>query len=564
MLASLKINNVALIESLEINFANNLNVISGETGSGKSILLNALGFVVGDRLDKTMLRTGTDVMKVDAIFIDICDSVCKKITEKTNVNIENGEILISREYSSNGKTVCKVNGELVTTTILKQISSYLIDIHGQHQHQALLNPEFQLSILDKFCGDNVTQKLTKLNEFIDGINEINQKLNLLGGDKIQKQNLIDLYSYQINEIEKADIKENELESLTERFKEMKDSEKISSSLNESLSLLDKNSYNQTASEQISNANRSLASLTIFSDKYNNVYNRLNSLSIELEDIIEEINTLNNGLVFDQNEFDTIDQRIDYIKTIFRKYGGDYNGLQTYKNEISEKLANLINSEEVFNELTDKKEKLIKQIVELETEISYIRKQNAVKLQTQIQKELQNLGMPKAVFEIDFGKTSEVYTRTGSDVVEFMFSANLGFEPKPLNKVASGGEISRFMLAYKIVVNNIDEINTLIFDEIDTGISGNIANVVANCMGRLSRQKQLIVVSHLPHICAMADMNLLVAKVTNSTTITTLKELKGENVYPEIARLMGLINLDGIEYAKKLKNTANEYKKNLYI
>lgn len=562
MLASLKINNVALIDSLEINFSNNLNVISGETGSGKSILLNALGFVVGDRLDKTMLRTGTDVMKVDAIFIDICDSICKKITDKTGIKIENAEILVSREYSSNGKTVCKVNGELVTTSMLKQISSLLIDIHGQHQHQALLNPEFQLSILDKFCGDSVTDRLVELNTFIDNVVDINTKLNLLGGDKTQKQNLIDLYSYQISEIEKADVKENELELLTERFKEIRDSEKIASGLNESLSLLDKSPFNQTASEQVVSANRSLANLTSFSDKYNNVYSRLNSLSIELEDIIEEIHNLNNGLVFDPNEFDTIDQRIDFIKSLFRKYGGDYNEVQKYKNEISEKLTNLINSEEVFNELTQKKEQLIEKIIILENEISKIRKQNAVKLQTKIQIELQNLGMPKAKFEISFEKTTDVYTRTGSDIVEFLFSANLGFEPKPLNKVVSGGELSRFMLAYKIVVNNIDEINTLIFDEIDTGISGNIANVVAICMGRLSRQKQLIVVSHLPQICAMADMNLLVAKVTNSTTITTLTELKGENVYPEIARLMGLTNLDGIEYAKKLKFTANEYKKNL--
>ena len=562
MLASLKINNVALIDSLEINFANNLNVISGETGSGKSILLNALGFVVGDRLDKTMLRTGTDVMKVDAIFIDISDSVCKKIKEKTGIEIENGEILISREYCSNGKTVCKVNGELVTTSILKQISSFLIDIHGQHQHQALLNQEFQLSILDKFCGEKVTERLVKLNEYIDSVNEINSKLNMLGGDKTQKQNLIDLYSYQINEIEKADIKENELESLTLRFKEMKDSEKISSNLNETLSLLDKSAYNQSASEQVSLSTRNLASLTSFAEKYNNVYSRLNSLSIELEDIIEEIHTLNSGLVFDQNEFDEIDQRIDFIKSIFRKYGGDYLGLQNYKNEISEKLANLINSEEVFNELTLKKEKLVEKIVALENEISKIRKENSLKLQTEIQKELQNLGMPKAKFEIAFESTSEVYTRSGSDIVDFMFSANLGFEPKPLNKVASGGELSRFMLAYKIVVNTIDDINTLIFDEIDTGISGNIANVVANCMGRLSRNKQLIVVSHLPQICAMADMNLLVAKVTNSTTITTITELVGESVYPEIARLMGLTNLDGIEYAKKLKFTANEFKSKL--
>ena len=563
MLASLKINNVALIDSLEINFADNLNVISGETGSGKSILLNALGFVIGDRLDKTMLRTGTDVMKVDAIFVDISDNVCNKITEKTSIKIENNEIFISREYSSNGKTVCKVNGELVTTTILKQISSLLIDIHGQHQHQALLNPDFQLSILDKFCGEKVAERLIKLNEYIDEVNEINSKLNMLGGDKTQKQNLIDLYSYQIGEIEKAGIKENELESLQERFKEMKDSEKISNNLNENINLLDKSAYNQSANEQIITATKNLGSLTTLSEKYNNVYTRLNSLSIELQDIIEEIHTLNNGLTFDSNEFDEVDQRIDYIKSIFRKHGTDYTGLQDYRNEISNKLTNLINSEEVFNELTEEKEKIISKIVEIENEISKIRKDNAIKLQSEIKKELQNLGMPKAKFEIEFNHSSEIYTRAGIDIIEFMFSANLGFEPKPLNKVASGGELSRFMLAYKIVVNNIDEINTLIFDEIDTGISGNIANVVANCMGRLSRSKQLIVVSHLPQICAMADMNLLVSKVTNTTTITTLTELKGENVYPEIARLMGLSKLDGIEYAKKIKAIANEFKKNLF-
>ena len=562
MLASLKINNVALIDSLEIVFANCLNVISGETGSGKSILLNALGFVVGDRLDKTMLRTGTDVMKVDAIFIDINENTCNKITEKTGIKIENGEIFISREYASNGKTACKVNGELVTTTILKQISSYLIDIHGQHQHQALLNQDFQLSILDKFCGEEVFNKLTDLNEYINEVNEINSKLNLLGGDKTQKQNLIDLYSYQISEIEKADIKENELENLTERFKEMKDSEKITGALQETQSLLDKSAYNQTASEQLNNASRNIASLTTLSSKYENIYTRLNSISIELEDIIQEINTISNNLVFDQAEYDEIDARIDFIKSMFRKYGGDYLSLQSYKLEISEKLNNLINSEEAFNELTSQRELLIEKIITLQNGISQIRKTNAVKLQSEIQKELRNLGMPSSVFEISFDKTNEIYTRTGSDVIEFMFSANLGFEPKPLNKVASGGELSRFMLAYKIVVNNIDEISTLIFDEIDTGISGNIANVVANCMGRLSRNKQLIVVSHLPQICAMADMNLLVEKITSSTTITTLTELKGENVYLEIARLMGLTNLDGIEYAKKLKHTANEYKKNL--
>lgn len=562
MLASLKINNVALIEKLEINFGSNLNVISGETGSGKSILLNALGFVIGERLDKTMLRTGTELMKVDAIFIDINSEVCSKIENILNIQIENNEVFVTREYSSTGKTICKINNELVTTSMLKQISAMLLDIHGQHQHQSLLDKDFQLDILDKFCGKELFDKLVILNEYIDKVNLINSDLSLLGGDAVQKQNLIDLYSYQIEEIERSNIKENELEELEEKLKEMKDSEKISSNLNQTLELTDRNAYSQSAIEQIALASKNLAAIANNYEKYEKVFKRLESLKLELADINEELSTCLNNLTFDQNEFDKTDERIDFIKSIFRKYGGSYENFINYKNEITLKLDNLINSEEKFNILTKEKEDVVSKIVDLQKDISTIRKEKANILQLKIEKELQDLGMPNAKFNILFEKTNEIYTRKGNDEIEFMFSANIGFEPKPLNKVASGGELSRFMLAYKIVVNEIDDIGTLIFDEIDTGISGNIANVVANCMGKLSRNKQLIVVSHLPQICAMADDNYLVEKISKDTTITTIKELNNETVYPEIARLMGLIDAEGLMYAKKLKTDATSYKKNL--
>lgn len=562
MLASLKINNVALIESLEIDFANGLNAITGETGSGKSILLNALGFVVGDRLDKTMLRTGTEFMKVDAVFIDIRDSVVKQIEELVGIHIDNNELKINREYYLNGKSTCRVNGELVTTGVLKKVSQLLIDIHGQHEHQALLDNAFQLQILDKFCKQDISDRLESLNGLIDQMNDINSKLKLIGGDQTNKQNLIDLYSYQLDEIEKSGIVENELEELEQRFKEMKESEKLSSILNNCLTKLDKNPYGESAIDQIITSSKELASITNIAEKYNDVYTRLNSLSIELQDVVEEISSLSNNLVFDQAEFDRIDERIDFIKSMFRKYGGDYSSFVKYKNDIDDKLNNLVNSEEQFVKLNIEKDKLLSKINALQQEISNIRKQNAVVFGKEIEEQLRLLGMPQAKFVINFEKTTEPYTRTGFDVVDFMFSANLGFEPKPLNKVASGGELSRFMLAYKIVVNSIDEIDTLIFDEIDTGISGNIANVVADCMGKLSRTKQLLVVSHLPQICAMADINFLVEKITKNTTITTLKELDQEGVFKEIARLMGLIGMDGIDYAKKLKLSANNFKQGL--
>ena len=482
MLASIKINNVALIDNLEINFGDKLNVITGETGSGKSIMLNALGFVIGDRLDKSLLREGTEFMKVDAIFLQVNNDICNKIKDITNCEIQDNEILISREFNLSGKTSCKVNGQIVTTSMLKSVASLLIDIHGQHQHQALLNNDYQLNILDNFCKNELIKPLQELNNNIDKLNDINTQLKQLGGNAQEKQNLIDLYSYQINEIKTANILEDEFDNLKNRLSEMKQSEKISTSLNDSIKDLDKNPYGQSALEQLNSAKRNLSFLNNINEKYSQLTSRIESVCLELEDSISEIYTLLSNTQFDEQEFKQIDERLDYIKTLFHKYGGDYLSLQNYYNDIQLKLDNLINSEERYNQLNLEKDKILNTIEQNCLTLSNIRRKKAIVLEQQLEKELKTLGMKDAKFTIQFNKTAEPFTRAGYDFIEFMFSANLGFEVKPLNKVASGGELSRFMLAYKIVVNTIDQIDTLIFDEIDTGISGNIANVVAssNC------------------------------------------------------------------------------------
>ena len=562
MLASLHIQNVALIENAEINFGNNLNVISGETGAGKSITLDALGFVLGDRLDRTMVRTNADFMKVDAFFTCLSKTCVDEIFNETGINLSDGEALISREYNINGKTSCKINGEMITTSMLKKITVHLVDIHGQHEHQALLDNAYQLQILDNFSSKDIGDRLNKLNLFIDKVNEIDNKIKNLGGNKVEKQNLIDLYSFQINEITNANIYEGEFEELENRYKEMKSSEKISTGLNEILNAIDKNAYGESATDQLAVGEKLLYSLATFGEKYNNLAERLKSVSIELQDIASSIVEINSTLNFDEQEFETIDKRLDYIKTLFRKYGGDYESLQNYFVDITDKLGNLINSEERYNELNKEKDVIIAQILGLQLEISKIRQKNAIVLQEQICEELKKLGMPNAKFIIGFEKISEPYSRKGNDFVEFMFSANLGFEVKPLNKIASGGEISRFMLAYKIVINNLDNIDTLIFDEIDTGISGNIATVVAKCMGRLSRIKQMLVVSHLPQICAMADTNFLVEKSGETITKSNISMIKDSNLIKEIARLMGLMDEKGLNFAKELKLEAETYKTSL--
>ncbi len=562
MLASLHIQNVALIENAEIVFGPNFNVISGETGAGKSITLDALGFVLGDRLDRSMVRANADFMKVDAIFSNLSARCIDAVFEETGVKLNLDENLISREFALNGKQSCRVNGEMVTSSILKKITTHLIDIHGQHEHQALLDNAYQLNILDNFASKDLGDRLQKLNLLVDKINEIDAKIKSLGGNKQEKQNLIDLYSYQLNEITNANIYEGEVEELENRYKEMKSSEKISNGLHEIITTIDKNPYGETASEQIVNAEKTLTSLSGFGEKYDSLATRLKSLSIELQDIVMSIEEINNGLNFDEQEFEMIDKRLDFIKSLFRKYGGDYEALQNYFVDTSEKLGNLINSEERYNQLNKDRDIVLSQIFGLQTEISKIRKQNAQAMQSKIGEELQKLGMPNARFVIQFDKIPEDFSRKGNDAIEFMFSANIGFDVKPLNKIASGGEISRFMLAYKIVVNNLDGIDTLIFDEIDTGISGNIAMVVAKCMGRLSKMKQLIVVTHLPQICAMADTNFFVEKSGDTITKSNISLIQNDNLTREIARLMGLMDEKGLNFARELKLQAETYKNNL--
>ena len=562
MLVNLKIKNVALIESLDITFDKQLNVISGETGSGKSIMLNAMGFVFGDRLDKTLLREGSDSMRVDAFFDTLDAGVKVYIEELTGVKVDE-ELVITREYFDSGKTVCKINGESVNTTILKKVSSRLIDIHGQHEHQSLMDNEYQLDILDLFSKGEIEPYLDNLNSLIDNLQQVNSDLNGLGGNIEQKQNLIDLYTYQINEIDNANIKDGEYEDLLQQIKEMKSYEKIAEKLQESYKCLAESAYSTPANDLINEASKQISSLQEFGDKYIELSGRIESVAVEIDDISKTIYELLSAGSFDADKLQQLDERADFIKDLFRKYGGDYASLIKYYDDINLKLNNLINSESLHRELLQKQENLLKDIEKMQNQITNIRTKNAINFSSKIQNEISLLGMPNACVQIKLSKRTEPYTRKGQDWVEFMFSANLGFECKPLAKVASGGELSRFMLAYKIVVADLDEIGTLIFDEIDTGLSGKMANVVAECLAKLSRHKQIITISHLPQLASMADTNFKVEKYSDNTTHTKLTEIKDRELYFEIARLMGVgENSQALQVAQESKFRCNQFKNNL--
>lgn len=559
MLNTLKIENVALIDKVVLSFDKGLNVISGETGAGKSIILDALSFVFGGRADRTLIRSGCERMRVEAIFNGLSNSLIKFINEELNISAED-EMFLSRELDINGKNICKINGELVPVASVKKICQKLIDLHGQSEHLAILDNNYQLEIIDLF-GKESDKLLFALREKIEQVKHIEADIISLGGSESEKQNLIDLYTYQINEICDAKITSDEYDKLSDERKEMQQYEKINESLKSCYELNCKNNFSNSTIDNLSDAVKSMQSISNINEHYANILDRLKSMVIEIEDINETILLDIQNNIFDQDRFDYIDGRIDFIKGLFRKYGGNYDAMMKYYDDITKKLDNLINGQERYLQLNAEKEKVLNEISAIQEKLTAIRKKSAKGLIEKLQTELRTLGMPNARVDVEFTKIMEPYSYMGADRVEFMFSSNLGFELKPLNKVVSGGEMSRVVLAYKIVVSDVDDIQTIIFDEIDSGLSGNIASVVGEYMARLSLKKQIIAISHLPQICAMADYNIKVEKYSDAhTTHTKATVLNENNLYEEIARLMGAnINERGLEISRDLKQKSNEYK-----
>ena len=564
MLQILNIENVALIDRATLNFDENLNVISGETGAGKSILLDSLSFVFGGRADRSLIRSGTNSMKVEAIFSAISKRQTKFIQSNFSIDCTD-ELFISRELDLNGKNTCKINGELVPVATVKKICQMLVDVHGQSEHLSILDNDYQLKIIDLF-GKTPEELFVSLEKLIEEYKENEKHIKLLGGSEQEKQNSIDLFKFQIQEIENANIKENEYEELLEEKKTMSQFEKINDNLKSSYGALVKNGFGESATEQINIAIKAMQNIENVNEHYQELFERLKSSLIELQDVGDTIYEDLNNNVFDEERFEYVDNRIDYLKTLFRKYGGNYENLINYYDEISKKLENLLNSTEKYQKLLIEKEKILEKINNIQNKISNIRKKSAEELKVQMEKELKILGMPNARMDIEFNKIDEDFSLVGFDKVEFMFSANLGFELKPLNKVVSGGEMSRVMLAYKILLSTVDDIHTIVFDEIDSGLSGNIATVVAEYMARLSLNKQILAVSHLPQICAMADRNIKVSKSSSDKqTRSQSVALKGNDLLLEIARLMG-VNLDekGIQVSADLKEKSNTYKNKLKL
>ena len=565
MLEKLIIKNVALIENAEINFTSGLNVLSGETGAGKSVILESLNFVLGAKAEKSLIRTGQTECSVSAIFNVSDNNSISEVFEQLDIE-KDDTIIISRKFTIEGKNSIKINGNTLTATMLRKISSLLVDVHGQSEHYELLSNTNQLKLIDKLGGDNVLSVKEEIKQVFANYKQTVKAIDQLGGDESQRLVKLDVLNYQINEIESAELYDGEEEKLLELRKNLQHQEKINLSLSHVKSAI---SEEGGVSDILSNAMRSLSQITDLNSKYLEVYDRLSDCFSGLDDVADDVSSILDE--FDSLDYnpDEIESRLDLIKSLKKKYGSSYLEIIEFLEKAKQEKDTLENFEKLSGDLLNKKEEYSKELYSLYTKLSNLRKETSKSFAQNIKNELKELGMASATFNVEFNlepsfKECSFDSSNGFDNVTFMFSANLGEPLKPLSQVISGGEMSRFMLAIKVHTSKCNDISTFVFDEIDAGISGVVAKIVAQKFARISRNVQVIAITHLPQISSMADNNLLIEKTEiNEKTVTNVYALGKDQKTKEIIRLIGGVDGENaVNLANEMISKANEYKNTL--
>ena len=540
MISSLHIRNIGIIEDLSIDFNKGLNVLTGETGAGKTLIIDSLQIISGGRFSKEMIRKGENNS-----FVELC-LYCPE-----NEKAIEGNIIVSREININGKNMCKINGRMVTVNELKDFMKQFIEIHGQNDNQNLLDSKLHLKYLDGFIGTEILGKdKEKYRALYNRYLEIKEELKQNYGDDKERQRKLDLLRYQTEEIEQAKLKENEEEGLEEKRNLFLNSEKIVENLTEADNLLSENTI-----DSLSMAIRALEKIESIDKKYEKASNSLKSSYYELQELARDISGYKEDIYFDGEERNNIEERLDIIYSLKRKYGNSIQEILEYNKQIQEEIEHIENLEEYNNKLKIELKKIEKEMNILGKKISVVRIEYAEKLSKSINQELVDLEMKNAKINVKVDYKEDEFFKNGKDIVKFYITTNLGEDEKELSKIASGGEMSRTMLAIKKVLADTDKIPVLVFDEIDTGISGKAANSVAIKLKAIAKKHQVMCISHLPNIAAVADYNYFISKnVKEERTKTQIKLLKENEVIEEIARISsGEINEVTLQYAYELRN-----------
>ncbi len=535
MLAELHIKNMFLIEEVHITFDKGLNILSGETGAGKSIVIDALNFLLGAKSDKSYVRTGAETALVEGLITSENKTIHNRLNEM-GIEYEDG-ILISRTVSANGKGTCRVNGHTVTASMLREITAVLFDIQGQHDHQTLLNPSRHLELLDRLCSEELSVVKAKLNDVVRRYREVSKAYTTLVEDEKQLAGKLSVYRFQSEEIKNAALKVGEEEMLTEKSKNLGGISKISDAALSAIALITGDEDGMSAYDRISKAKRLIAEASEYDKSLKTLADNLNDAILQIDDALHGLSHFADALS-DPDELDKVEARLEFIQSIKKKYGMDVAGVLSYYEQINTEIDSIQNSETEKSRLLKDKKLLEDELLSLCQKASALRLEGAKSVKERIEDTLKFLGMKNVSFEISIEKKSGVGS-TGFDKVEFLISPNLGEPLKPLAKIASGGEMSRVSLAMKSVMAHVDDIETFVFDEIDTGVSGQTARKVGERLAALGKTHQLIVITHLPQIAALSEKHFFIEKHMNDNkTTSTVTELDENGVIGELVRLMG--------------------------
>ena len=535
MLSLLHIENIAVIESADISFDQGFNVLTGETGAGKSIVIDAISAILGERAYRDMIRTGTTKASVRAVFTDV-----PELAWFADNGVEyDSETVIQREVHLDGKNVCRVNGTLVSVSILRKLGIQLINIHGQHDSASLFDEANHLTFLDAF-GDNEALRSDYLEKY-EAVAKLRREIDRMTMDESEKLRRMETLRYQIKEIEKAELEAGEDEELEARRKILQNAEKLSDGMETAVECLYGGDDSDGTSGLLAQAEYALSRLAKFSDSYAALHEKIADLMYQVQDAAEEVRDARDDLSYSADELEQIESRLDKIHRLRRKYGATCSDILEYLEQAKKELDDIEFADDHLEKLKKKLNKAEKTAWDAAFELRKNRKETAVSMSERILSELAQLDMPRVQFSCEF--TELDLTNTGADAVAFYMSANAGEALKPMSKVASGGELARIMLAMKNVLAEKDQVNTLIFDEVDTGVSGRAAQKVAEKLRTVAKHKQVLCVTHLPQLAALAHTHLLIAKgERDGRTYTTVTPLDIEGRKKELARIIGGTNI----------------------
>lgn len=552
MLEHLHIRNVALIKESEISFGDGLNILTGETGAGKSMIIDSLQFALGGRAGKDFLRHGEKQAAVEALFSVQSQALTEKLAENGIVPEEDGTLLITRTLSEAGKSVCRINGSTVTVGMLKEIAEDMIDIYGQHEHQSLLNPVKHIRLLDRFCGAGFGEAMEEYKNSRQRLKDLEKQLTILIGDESQREQRMDMLLFQKEEIEAAELQEGEEDALLEQKKRLSSMERLIRLTGESVTLLyDGDDRAPSACDQLGDALAKLQEAAEYDAALSPLADALADGYAAVEDCARELKREAEEQEADPEELERIEERLQLFYKLKRKYGGSIEAVLEFYEKAVQELEFLSNSSEKAAELSTKKAAEEKRLSALAETLTARRRATAEQVEEQIETALHDMEMKHARFHIQIEEKAD-WGADGKDKVEFLISANAGEPLKPLAKIASGGEMSRVMLALKTVLVDADEIGTFIFDEIDTGVSGRTARRVGEKMRFLGGKRQLLCITHLPQIAAMADNHFLIEKESDAgETVTRVTALDEEGAVREVARLMNDVTETTLAAAREL-------------